>query len=234
MKIISLTAVYNRSEVTRIWAAGLKRLPVYPVVVLSGDDPEYYQNLEICKKANLYIVSYPNNPLGEKLNEVIKYMLDHFRFDYLMNIDSDDLIHPQLFGVYKALFDQFHSFFGVNKVYFYNLKTGEIMHSTDNVWCAGRCMSRGLLERMKGSIYFNEDCRGLDQRSAAKIFERTRIEQELVETNGFPYVVDIKTIQNLNDWNFIQSYASPCGFDIIEQNYPKSIIKWLKSSIQAC
>jgi hypothetical protein len=229
MKIISLTAVYMRSEVTRIWAMGLKRLKVTPVVVLSREDPQYHQNYEICQQNKFYTVEYPNDPLGEKLNQVIRYIMDNFRFDYLMNIDSDDLIHPQLWDIYDTMLSQNNPFFGVNKVYFFNLSTKETMISTENCWCAGRLMSRGLLERMKGSPYFDNDCRGLDQRSAAKIEQVTGVKQVLIDTKDFPYVVDIKTFQNLNDWNFIQSYAQPSKFEVIEQNYPKNIIRFLKN-----
>jgi len=228
VRIISLTAVYGRPEVTKIWASGIRRLKnIITVVILSREDAQFHQNYEICKRTNLHTVEYPNNPLGEKLNQVITYILETFEFDYLMNIDSDDLIHPQLFTIYDGFIRHKNPFFGISKVYFVNLKTKETMISTENCWCAGRFLSQGLLKRMKGKPYFDDDNRGLDQRSAAKVESVTGITQTLVDTKDFPYVVDIKTIENLNDWNFIQSYAKPSDFGIIEKNYPKSITKLL-------
>lgn len=225
-----MTAVYSRPEVTRIWAMGLRRLDLFPVVILSKEDPDFMENYQICKKYDFFMVTYPNNPLGEKLNKVISYILHHFEFDYLMNIDSDDLILPQLWDIYAAFWEKNNPFFGIKRVYFFNLKTKETRFSDENCWCAGRCMSRSLLEKMKGSLYFDQDDRGLDQRSAAKVEHCTGIKQTMIETGIVPYILDIKTIYNLNDWNFIQDYSKPCNFDIIEQYYIKNIIRCLKSN----
>lgn len=227
MKIVSLTAIFSRCDITKIWATGIKYLDVVPVAIVSREDRQYHQNALICKYHNIHTIDYPNNPLGEKLNAVIKYILERFKFDYLMNIDSDDIIHPKLLSIYKPFIEVLTPFFGVNRVYFLNKNTHEAMISVPNVWCAGRMIHRKLLEKLDGNLYYNEDNRGLDQRSVDKVYELTRIGYVQVETESFPYVIDIKTSQNLNDWDFIQGFAEPSDFEIIKNNYPKRITKLL-------
>ena len=227
MRILLLTPVFGRPEITKIWAKNVWIKDV--LAVLSPEDKHIEANKKIIFDfERCSAVLYKNNPLGEKMNEAVKWAYHNADFDYLMNLDSDGILHKGILDLYKPLFDAGSQFFGPDKVYFIDYKTKKIRISKPNFWCSGRVISRKIIEKllkMGENLYYNEDNRGLDARSVEKV-ERLTLERfEHVKTNDIPYILDIKTWHSLNDFNFIQNLSEDCDQDIIRRYFPKKVIR---------
>lgn len=229
MKTLILVPIWRRPEVTNIFAINLAMtIPAMCQVlcILSKEDENYDENKKIIESFGFDIGYHDNLPLGRKLNAGIETAFDNYDFDYLMNIGSDDLIHPAIWMLYDEFLKYGHGFFGLEKVYFYEMKTGKLSRSLPYYWGAGRMISRGILEKMreKGQyLYKNEFSRGLDCNSMDNIKKVLNIDYKQVCTNDFPYVVDIKTWESLNDFNMFARLYEIVDPDILESYYPKII-----------
>jgi hypothetical protein len=114
--------------VTEAYCLGLQRLGLEAFCVLSPEDDTYNQKL-----LDKYGIEYTwfKNKLGAKknhgLNEVMKK-----DFDYLLEMNSDDIIKDELMGVYQNLMEQGEDFIGLGNFAFYNSNTGESKHRKGN------------------------------------------------------------------------------------------------------
>jgi len=77
------------------------------VYILSPEDPYITSLLEIVKstRCDYRVEIFMNKPLGRKLNHGVRTAMNEFEFDYLMNIGSDDIIHPDLLKEYRRQLD---------------------------------------------------------------------------------------------------------------------------------
>jgi hypothetical protein len=232
MKILILVPIWKRPEITKIWVEGMKYFltpNISVLAILSNEDPNYNDNIEIIKDEFNYCF-YDNNPLGKKLNAGIEYALDNFEFDYLMNLGSDDIIHPGIWSLYDQYFKVGNKFFGLDVVYFYDKISSKLACSTPYLWGAGRVIHREILEkiRIKGDfLYKNEFSQGLDCNSIEKVKFLLNIEYKQVETNDFPYLVDIKSEIGISDFTLLSRFYNIVDFNILNQYYPKHILKLL-------
>jgi hypothetical protein len=232
MKVLILVPVWQRPEITKIWIEGVKWFKTQNVTILtilSQEDPFFKENLSFIKKICDFCY-FQNKPLGQKINAGIEYALEAFDFDYLMNLGSDDLIHPAIWNLYDSFLNDKIDFFGLDKIYFYEPRTGKLGHSLPYVWGAGRMISRRLLEmiRSKGEfLYKSQFSRGLDCNSMDRIKDMFAIGYKQIETGTFPYVVDIKTEVGINDFILMQKMYELVDFEILRQFYPEHIINLL-------
>lgn len=225
MKILLVTPIYGRPEITEIWAKNLWIKDV--LCVLSWEDPHFEANFSVIKRYGINAIQWKNYPLGEKMNRLIEYSLN-FDYDYLMNLDSDGILHKSILDLYEPYWED--EFFGVDKVYFIDKKTGQTRLSKPNFWCSGRVISRKIIEfllKNRENLYYGEDNRGLDARSCEKVERLTFRAYKQVETEDFPYVLDIKTWHSLNDFYFIEDLSEPCDDKIIKDNYSAKTIKMI-------
>lgn len=229
MKILLFTPIYGRPEITEIWAKNVWIKDV--LCVLSFEDPYFKDNFEIIKRFGFTAIGWKNEPLGDKFNKGIHYSLK-MDYDYLMNLDSDGIVHKKILDLYEPYIGK-HEFIGLDKVYFVDKDSGEVRLSKPNLWCSGRLISRKIIEKllkMGENVYYSEDNRGLDARSTEKIERLTFQRHKMVETNDFPYVLDIKTWHSLNDWVFILDLSEPSDKEVIKKNYSHKVIKSLWGS----
>jgi hypothetical protein len=231
MKILILVPIWQRPEVTKLWTDGMKWFKTENIsilTILSHEDKFFNENLDLIHKYSFDYCIFFNNPLGRKLNAGIEYALENFDFDYLMNLGSDDLIHPGILCLYDVLMKNREQFFGLDKVYFYDKLTRRLALSKPMLWGAGRMINRDLLDMMKNKkefIYNNGFNRGLDCNSIEKIKTLLGIDYKQVETNDFPYLVDIKTETGLNDFTLQLRFCDLVDSNILRQYYPENLIR---------
>lgn len=231
MKILILVPVWGRPEITKIWSEAVnwfKTGEIEVLTILSNEDEYFTQNLAIILDSGYQYCYYKNDPLGQKLNAGVEFALD-FNFDYLMNLGSDDLIHPAILALYKPYMEAKEPFFGLNKVYFYDILKKRLAITVPYVFGAGRMIHRSVLEkiRYKGEfLYSNELRRGLDCNSVEKVKFTLNLDYKQVETNGFPYIVDIKSQHGLNDFDMMQRLHEPADINILKY-YPNHLINSL-------
>lgn len=233
MNILILVPIWGRPKITKIWIEGLKWFltpNITVLCVLSPEDQFLVENEGLIIKNGFERCYFKNKPLGLKLNAGVQYALDNYKFDYLMNLGSDDLIHPAIFSLYDSYIKEGYKFFGLDKVYFFNILTKELGLTKPYLWGAGRMISREILERIefKGSFLYKSDFgRGLDCNSIENIKFLLGIDYKQVETNDFPYLVDIKSENGINDFYLMAKMYDLVDSSILKQFYPEFIIKML-------
>ncbi len=113
--------------------------------------------IPLCKKYGIDFCEHDNQPLGLKknfgLNEVMKN-----KFDYLIELGSDNLILNEMIDRYKPLMQSGEDFFGSTKLLFIDSVTGQTRsyEAVENQYGfgfgLGRCMSRRLLESVSAKV----------------------------------------------------------------------------------
>lgn len=232
MNILVLVPVWGRPDITKIWIEGLRwflRPNIKILTILSPEDQFLAENELLIVKSGLERCFYKNKPLGLKLNAGIEYALENYKFDFMMNLGSDDLIHPAIFDVYATYCEEYE-FFGLDKVYFFNILTKELALTVPYLWGAGRLISRKILEkiRFRGDFLYKSDfSRGLDCNSIDKVQALCGIKYKQVETNDFPYLVDIKSEVGINDFYMMKTMYKLVNSDVLRQFYPDKLINLL-------
>lgn len=166
-------------------------------------EPEY---AEMCDEYGFNYVSYPNNPVGTKINNGIKYAFDNYDWDYLMIMNSDSVIKPELFDYYNPLFGKY-DFFGVSRVTFVNFYTDEAVDFDYqfSILGVGKCLSRKAIEKVR------EPYKALD-----KCLDDTMYDN-MVSAGIFPYCVkyegqlvyDLKSDVNIHPWEKFAKKGKP-------------------------
>src|SRR5688500_10590245 len=101
MKLLIYTAVWQRPEITEICFMGIKRLQkihkfyISDFAVISEDSM-----LRLCNKYGVDWCMHENLRLGSKKNYGVKQALKK-DFDYMIEIDSDDLLKNEVLTTYK-------------------------------------------------------------------------------------------------------------------------------------
>ena len=233
MKILIITPIWGRPEITHIWAKSLSMFitdNISVLCILSNDDPDVKDNTRKCIKPGFRICYFKNKPLGLKLNAGIEYALTHFEFDYIMNLGSDDIVHPALLQLYRESMQEKVDFFGLDKVYFYDTRVNKLLISIEYVWGAGRMISRKILEKLRNKgefLYKSTENRGLDCNSMEKINNLLQIPYLQLKTGDFPYLVDIKTNESLNDILMMRNFTTEVDVDLLRRYYPTIITKMI-------
>ena len=142
IKVLCLTALWKRPEITEICFRGINRLresmDITALAVHSGGFEE------MCRKYDVIAVEHPNLPLGEKWNFGLKEALQ-YDWDYLLTLGSDDLLSGEIMDVYPWGEEAF----GLNRCGVLNTLTGETaIFDNSYVIGAGRVIRRDVIERM--------------------------------------------------------------------------------------
>lgn len=163
MKIRILIPLWKRPEVTRFCFEGIKTLQreskheIGITCVLS--EPEF---IEMCGEFGFNWTFSENLPLGQKMNNGVKWTLK-FKFDYLMIMNSDDVIRTELIDkYYDPFFESLNPYFGIDKVTYVNWSTKEAreFQYEFSVLGIGKCIRRDVVE--KGDLYDPKLNKGLD------------------------------------------------------------------------
>ncbi len=159
---------------------------------------DYYE--AICFKYGFEWIHADNDPLGAKINTGIKKALKH-EFDYLMMMNSDDVIDHRLIDeVYEPFFDK--PFFGIDRVTYVNFYTGEAVNMEYKFSCLGigKMISRDLVEKMKGDLYPPELNRCLDDNMMDRVIRSQGIMPKFVKYEG-QIAWDFKSETNIWPWD---------------------------------
>lgn len=149
MRIRILIPLWKRPEVTRFCFEGVKRLQakskheIEVSCVLS--EPEF---IEMCTEFGFNWSFALNLPLGDKLNSGIKSTLK-YKYDYLMMMNSDDVIEAELIdSYYEPFFESSNPYFGVDTVTYVNWKTKEAreVHYDYSILGIGKMIRRDVVE----------------------------------------------------------------------------------------
>ncbi len=147
MRLLIFLAVWKRPEITEICFMGINRLrknsrlPIEAFAVISEESM-----IPLCRKYKIRYTFYKNNPLGEKKNAGLTEAMK-IRWDYLIEIGSDDLLKDELLELYADYFGKYEMF-GTKDSVIINSVDGKCRRlQSDTVYGLGRCISRQTLEK---------------------------------------------------------------------------------------
>jgi hypothetical protein len=201
LKLQIVIPLWKRPEVTRFCFEQLqetiKAIPYDVNVLCVISEPEYGL---MCDSFGFNFIHYKNDTVGEKINAGIKYALQNYQWDYIMMMNSDSVVKPELFEVYKPLMEAKEKFFGVNRVTFVNFYTDEAVDFTYEFSLIGpaKMIHRSVVQEMGGNCYKHLN-RCLDDTLMDNILKTCKIGGKIVNYEG-QLVYDIKSNVNIHPW----------------------------------
>jgi len=159
MKIVILTCVWKRPEITKIFFEQIELLKKYEYeidCVSVGSEGE--ESRKLCEPYSHY-VEYKNLPLGDKWNAGARYCKD-LDFDYLLIMGSDQIVNPKILDVYYENYVRNEEYVGVLDTYVIDLENkivnywdGYKRERTGQVIGPGRLIHKSLLEKIDYNLF---------------------------------------------------------------------------------
>lgn len=182
--VLIFLAAWKRPAITEICFMGIKRLknrfPIETMCVISEEEM-----IPLCEKYGINWTFYKNDPLGEKknhgLNEAMK-----LKWEYLLEIGSDDLVKDELIELYSEHFGK-DQYFGTKDAVIIDSETGKCRRlQSDTTYGLGRCISRKIIQ---------DHCYGVDILAKEGIITRGRTTAK--GNKGFFRVEQAKELEGL-------------------------------------
>ncbi len=227
MKIIVLTAMHERHEMTEIFAMAMSRLRKYfdietCAAVTIGD----VENARICREHNFSTVMTKNNPVSNKFNSGMQLLRDK-DWTHVMILGSDDI--PSNRFVELQMRHPGADFIGVRDMWFWGLNPKRAGFDTFTYWDAGssrigagRVISRRIVEACDYKLWPDGKNGGLDSGSVANIRSKVS-EYEAVSYAQEPlggFLVDVKYELHISSLSPVISRGVAEDHDIIWDHLP--------------
>ena len=145
-------------------------------------------------------------------NRGLEYALEAHNWDYLFQLNSDDVLSVDFWEAMNPYIKKTMFFFGVDRVYFYDSQTKDIREFNYSLGCGIRFIRRDIVERA-GFIEKNGEevfemwspniNAGLDNNSSTLILDRANKMQYMArsERHNRPLVCDIKSATNIHPFS---------------------------------
>lgn len=202
MKIQIVIPLWKRPNVTRFCFDELLKMMAeskHEYRVLCVISESCY--IPVCDSYGFNWIYADNNPLGEKINKGIKRALEFKGWEYLMMMNSDDVIKPELIDkYYQPFFESKEKFFGISRVTYINFYTNEARQFDYeySVLGIGKCIRRDVVEQMKGNLYRSELNKCLDDTMMDNLM-KIKVYPRMVRYEGM-LAMDFKSETNIWPW----------------------------------
>lgn len=212
LTILTFIPAWKRRHITRLCFQGLQRvqraapsaLTFHTLIVVSNDEDE-----ALAKEYGFDTYRTENKPLGRKFNAGMMHALERYTFDYVMQLNSDDLLSTDFWKLFERPLTDTMPFFGVDRVYFYDSETGQIREFLYTLGCGIRFILRyvieesGYIDDQRFELWPDDAKSGLDMKSEEIINIRGNYGQFLVRNKAVqrPVVVDIKSAVNIHPFS---------------------------------
>lgn len=218
---------WKRSFVFSMVAKQLSRIInkydyVNVMVGVSEEDNQLRDIINICRKYDFQYVYTSNAHLGQKLNDIIEQAFISFpQTEYIMNLGSDDLLHEDIFDLYKPYMQRGEKLFGVDSVYLWNIEDDRTLlfsYDDEKVVGAGRMIHRSI----PFPIYSPKCQSALDSNSTRHL-TNSGYSVHQIKSGSFPYIVDIKTDINICGFDNFVEISKNVKSNIIRENYDLAV-----------
>jgi len=214
MKVSICTAVWKRPEVFEMFAKGVKHLQenfkqVEFITIVAGS--EGIESKRMVESKGFVYVEMPNDPLALKVNQPI-LLARNLGADYVLCVGSDDIITPELMGLYYKHMINKIDYIAVSDFYFYDTVSGKSIYwggytesyRLGHACGAGRLISKNLLNQWSWKPWDVKHNAILDTSIQEKLkrTQHTSVVFSLKENNVF--ALDIKSATNMTPfdlWN---------------------------------
>ena len=207
--ILILLPIWQREKITKICLSNLKKLQENFNIEVLCVVSEQWAKVEAFKNGFKYVEA-PNECLGTKMNIGVKEAMT-MKFDYLMNLGSDDIITEDLFKSYESCFKNSEPVFGGTRLTFVDSQSKELRTFDYKIMIgAGRCIRKDILETvLRNDTMYDKIQIGLDMNSLKRFNAYKQIEIE----NPFNSIYDIKSDVNLWNWEVMSHKADKIEFE---------------------
>lgn len=214
MKIQVVIPLWKRPEVTKFCFDNLKKLigetkhELRVLCVLSEAD-----YIPVCDRYGFNWIYADNNPLGSKINKGLKRALEFKGWEYLMMMNSDDVIKAELLDKwYEPFFESRAKFFGISQVTYVNFYTKEAVDFDYefSVLGIGKMISRDVVEQMNGELYPANLNRCLDDNMMDNLM-RIKVFPRMVRYKG-QLAMDFKSEVNIHPWEKFKDKGKPVEY----------------------
>lgn len=201
--ILTFTPVWRRPEIFEICLQGIARLQKYnpakyriiPFFIVSEAEAA-----TMVLKYGFDFIYHTNLPLGAKKNAGLSYVMEKYKFDYLMEIGSDDIIKNEYLDFLAPHMAAEIQQITPHDAWFIDTNTGKTAYwLTQKVIGLGRCIHYNALAKFEKSNYrlwLPDLNKGMDTCSWQQLLIKG-IKNTLVSTNAI-YTLDIKSDVNIN------------------------------------
>jgi len=149
MKVLFFIPAWERRDITRICYEGLKRviadappkIECEAFIVASNDADE-----KLADEFDFTVYRHENHPLGAKFNAGMKEALKK-EWDYVWQLNSDDVLSTDIWKAFLPFFQRKTDFWGVERLYFYDMPTGRMKTYRYFDGCGIRVIKRALVEK---------------------------------------------------------------------------------------
>ena len=207
---------YKRPEITKICFENLQRQSVkYGVdVFASGDDMSIVPN-------ELNFIGFNNNPLSNKINNLIQYTK---AYDGVIILGSDDFISDSVIELYLNIDTTKQVFYGFDNIHTYSVwdnKLGKDLSytKTHNTIGVARLWTKPTLQNMKYKIYSDGLNKGLDNNSKQNMLSNG-IKEIAIPYEGH-FILDVKHELNITSPNIINTCETFESVNLIKQEFGK-------------
>ena len=203
IKIVTMTPVWRRPEIFEICLKGIKRLQEYaperfeiiPFFIVSEPEAEK----QVLKYGFDYI-NYSNDYLGAKKNAGLKAIMAKYKFDYLLELGSDNLVTNDYLDFIEPFMREKTPQITPSDVWFVDTQIGKVAFwRTTKVLGCGRCIHYNsimvVLENNQ-DLWIPERNRGMDTCSWMML-RGYDIQNTIVKPDKI-YGLDIKSEVNIN------------------------------------
>jgi len=222
-KINVFTTLYKRPLITEICFLGLDRIrnefsDLFDFRIYAIGEEDSFTDL--CRKHDIiFIRNSPDEKLGEKIQGVVRYsMQERPDFDYLMKIDTDDLITKNMLLKWVNLIDKEVPAFGSRDKYVIDVITGESKYfegypNTQMSVSGGKMIRADVVKALNGKICKPFLEKGIDYSIKLQL-QKQEIQEELVNTYGN---IELKSPINIHGFDDLEGeqMSTPAVTDLI-------------------
>jgi hypothetical protein len=203
MAIVS--AVWKRPEIFELFAKGIhhlvKNTSVEIEVIIAGSEGE--QSKRMVEKHGFIYVEMPNEPLASKVNQPV-LIANQLKADYVLCLGSDDIVTPELMGVYESYMRKGIDYIAVTDFYFYDTTTkraaywGGYRDARKGHTCgAGRLISKRLMDAWGWKPWEIQHSKVLDNSMQIKLKNTPHTSAIFSLKEKGVYALDIKSGTNM-------------------------------------
>lgn len=149
MNILTFIPVYRRREITELCYQGLERIFTtaphgihFQCIILASTLPD----AQLAHKYGFTVLMVDNNPVGAKLNKGLEHALANFEFDYLFQLNSDNILHLDFWAYFDNYFKLNEPFFGCNHIAFYDSVSHRLLQYLYMGGCGIRFIRKDILQ----------------------------------------------------------------------------------------
>jgi len=207
MKVVIVTTVWGRYEITEITYLGFDR--IQKILKEEGIDSEVLVissetlHTRIAKDRGYHVTEQSNDILGMKYNEGVKYAVENLEWDYLMDMNSNNLLSDIYIRMWCAAAKSDVPMFGTKHFYVLTPEINRFSRFTvknRGLSGVGRGIRRDMIENCFKEGYFCPPKveSAIDANSRRNVERVNNIKVLPICLGEYPSVIDVKTGEDMH------------------------------------